>query len=597
MSHTEPYVTKAPSEFKDNNEKIWVYYTKCDDRGVKVRCNICSLEILDFSDDILWNHVDTAHSINHIDASELHQGSEATTIKSALVESFDDTQKLEATMGKALNTKSITSHETKIRNMQKSKQDDLRNLRKNLSLTNYQDDTSTLSSTKSMPSTSSLTWNLMSRLSDITTPVKRKLKFWNKKSFQVNQYDPSFKVIYLGNLGTQLWSKDESCLEKPLNTLWNNYLVNMKTEIVMRLTICNSGLKAITRQHGLTQYWSNRLVYCCCHSSYPRIFAWVYRHEGKKMRQELRCHAVFCPSPEKATKMVTILNQRLALALQEFRREKKSHCHSTSSTNSQSSLHKLPRTIPLRRQILAKGSTNFRPPLERSKSAPKLTSIIEEDYDIDDLELSQEELIYEETFDHRDDIDDDEDTECRLFLDGLDNSGLEYSNSSNVTVNEESGADSHNRTKNIVDRVLSTGNSSKNTNDGGPNLIVDGPNISINIENSSHMSEDIEVNLSPYPKSPDTYGGIKTTNNQNSSSCITQPSANVNRVPSSFQNNDSEVINHDKEKSGNFKKQEVNSDTVESNKSPSSVRSPGDHSNTDDTQEMILSWSNKLVIR
>uniref|UniRef100_A0A6G1SMU7 Protein FAM43A n=1 Tax=Aceria tosichella TaxID=561515 RepID=A0A6G1SMU7_9ACAR len=270
---------------------------------------------------------------------------------------------------------------------------DINDLRRNLDLLEYGD----LSKASLKPSpTSSLAKNLFERLNQLSLPVTRKLKFWNKKSFQVNQYDPCFKVIYLGNLGIQFWSKDESCLEKPLGTLWNNYLINMKTEIVMRLTICNSGLKAITRQHGLTQYWSNRLVYCCSHKNYPKIFSWIYRHEGKKMRQELRCHAVFCSSPERASKMVSLLNQRLTCALEEFKREKKSQsqspnimarCNSTSSASSaallQTTLH---RTVPLRRQILAKGSANFRPPLERSKSAPKLTSIPEEDHEIEDEE-------------------------------------------------------------------------------------------------------------------------------------------------------------------------------------------------------------------
>jgi len=268
-----------------------------------------------------------------------------------------------------------------------------------------------LTSMKPLPS-SSISKNFLSRLNQLSSPVTRKLKFWNKKSFQVNQYDPSFKVIYLGNLGMQLWSKDESCLDKPLGTLWNNYLVNMKTEIVMRLTICNSGLKAITRQHGLTQYWSNRLVYCCSHKNYPRIFSWVYRHEGKKMRQELRCHAVFCPTPEKATKMVTMLNQRLACALQEFKREKKSRGFTIVSNITSSQQQKMPRTIPLRRQILAKGSANFRPPLERSKSAPRLTSIVEEDYDTDEHEF-QDEFEFEESFGDKDASD------CEVYEDGI----------------------------------------------------------------------------------------------------------------------------------------------------------------------------------
>lgn len=345
-----------------------MYFKKCDADSNKARCNLCSLELCNNgTTTILWDHVKTKHSI---EKNEEDQDS--------------------------LNEFIMTP--AKLRSKAKD-------LRQNIDFIDYND--LSLTSLKPLPSTS-LSRNLISRLNQLSSPVTRKLKFWNKKSFQVNQYDPSFKVIYLGNLGMQLWSKDESCLDKPLSTLWNNYLVNMKTEIVMRLTICNSGLKAITRQHGLTQYWSNRLVYCCSHKNYPRIFSWIYRHEGKKMRQELRCHAVFCPSPEKAAKMVTMLNQRLACALQEFRREKKSRgINIVSGSNISSLQQKLqPRTIPLRRQILAKGSANFRPPLERSKSAPKLTSILEEDLYSDDDHVSQDEYEFEESFGDRDDSDD-----------------------------------------------------------------------------------------------------------------------------------------------------------------------------------------------
>lgn len=341
-----------------SQSRVWVYFKQCDGDPDKARCNLCSVEICHRgTTNVLWNHVKIKHSIdkNHL--------------------SRDNRDNFES------NSIILDSNDL------------------------------SLASMKPLPS-NSLSKNLISRLNQLSSPVARKLKFWNKKSFQVNQYDPSFKVIYLGNLGVQLWSKDESCLDKPLSTLWNNYLVNMKTEIVMRLTICNSGLKAITRQHGLTQYWSNRLVYCCSHKNYPRIFSWVYRHEGKKMRQELRCHAVFCPSPEKASKMVTLLNERIACALQEFRREKKSRGSTTLATQNESPLHQnLQRIVPLRRQILAKGSANFRPPLERSKSAPKLTSILEED-DYESSEEGEAELHdvfeYEESFGDKDEDDDDD---------------------------------------------------------------------------------------------------------------------------------------------------------------------------------------------
>lgn len=63
----------------------------------------------------------------------------------------------------------------------------------------------------------------------------------------------------------------------------------------MRILLCSSGLKATTRQHGLTEYWANRITYCCSPKNYPRVFCWIYRHEGRKLKHELRCHAVLCP--------------------------------------------------------------------------------------------------------------------------------------------------------------------------------------------------------------------------------------------------------------------------------------------------------------
>ena len=86
---------------------------------------------------------------------------------------------------------------------------------------------------------------------------------------------------------------------------------------------------------------SPRVTYCTAHPSYPRVFCWIYRffptsssydscqdhhspssslnfnltlslrHEGRKMKQELRCHAVLCPKEEKARQMATCLQERL----------------------------------------------------------------------------------------------------------------------------------------------------------------------------------------------------------------------------------------------------------------------------------------------
>lgn len=200
-----------------------------------------------------------------------------------------------------------------------------------------------------------------------------KLKFWNKRSLTITDYDPVYKVTYLGNVLT-CYAKGDGCVDKPLATLWKNYNSNLKHAIRMKLTICNSGLKAVTREHGLTEYWANRVTYCICHPQYPKVFCWIYRHEGRKMKQELRCHAVLCNKEEKARQMAELLSKRLVTALEEFRREKKLRQNARLSLAN--SCLDIP-LIPVRKQFLVKGMANFRPPLERSKSAPRLTAIEE----------------------------------------------------------------------------------------------------------------------------------------------------------------------------------------------------------------------------
>lgn len=132
-----------------------------------------------------------------------------------------------------------------------------------------------------------------------------KMKFWQKrKKLEISDTDHVYKVVYLGNVATN-WAKGESTLEKPLTTLWKNYCNNyanfyaknssqaaidgkkaaaakfQSKQILMKLTICNQGLKALTREFGLTEYWANRITFCGTSSHFPRVFAWIYRHEGK----------------------------------------------------------------------------------------------------------------------------------------------------------------------------------------------------------------------------------------------------------------------------------------------------------------------------
>ena len=116
--------------------------------------------------------------------------------------------------------------------------------------------------------------------------------FRSRKKFNVSERDPTYKVRYLGNIQTSMM-RGEGCTDKAAGILWNNFLKN-GGGLDMKLTICASGLKAVTKEQGLTDYRAHRISYCIAHPQYPRLFLWVYRHEGKKMKVELRCHAVLC---------------------------------------------------------------------------------------------------------------------------------------------------------------------------------------------------------------------------------------------------------------------------------------------------------------
>ncbi|KAJ8891710.1 hypothetical protein PR048_004239 [Dryococelus australis] len=178
----------------------------------------------------------------------------------------------------------------------------------------------------------------------------------------------------------------EGCVEKPLSTLWKNYMGSSKADVQMKVTVTQAGLKAVTKEHGLTEYWSHRITYCAAPSSFPRVFCWVYRHEGRKLKQELRCHAVLCPKEALARDMATQLSARLAQALSEFKRDKVSRQNARLSLAN--SVYDNP-SMPRRKILLSTGSHNYRPPLERSKSAPKLM-VIEEEGEAEEQEMQEE---------------------------------------------------------------------------------------------------------------------------------------------------------------------------------------------------------------
>ena len=66
-------------------------------------------------------------------------------------------------------------------------------------------------------------------------------------------------------------------MDKPLSTLWRNHTSSEKPQILMKVTIAAQGLKAVTKEHGLTEYWAHRITYCAADPNYPKVFCWIYR--------------------------------------------------------------------------------------------------------------------------------------------------------------------------------------------------------------------------------------------------------------------------------------------------------------------------------
>ena len=89
---------------------------------------------------------------------------------------------------------------------------------------------------------------------------------WGQR-LETNYFQLSHKIHFPG----------DGCVDKPLSTLWRNHISSDKPDIVMKMTVVGSGLRAVTKEHGLTEYWANRITYCTAHPSYPRVFCWIYR--------------------------------------------------------------------------------------------------------------------------------------------------------------------------------------------------------------------------------------------------------------------------------------------------------------------------------
>uniref|UniRef100_A0A0N4ZRY2 PID domain-containing protein n=1 Tax=Parastrongyloides trichosuri TaxID=131310 RepID=A0A0N4ZRY2_PARTI len=214
------------------------------------------------------------------------------------------------------------------------------------------------------------------------------LPFKKKRSYTINPPDDDYNVTYLGNVLTII-GKGSASIEKPLNLIWKTFCQKgQRCDMPMKLSVTRSGLKAETKQQGLTEYLPHRITYCIAPSSYPRLFCWVYKHEGKKMKPELRCHAVLCKKSSEPMLISNRLTDFLQTALREYKREKLSmeKARKNAITNG---------PCPKRKLILQTGSLNFRPTISKNKALPRLGSIDEEEEDIEKKlnSIRQDELI------------------------------------------------------------------------------------------------------------------------------------------------------------------------------------------------------------
>ena len=230
-----------------------------------------------------------------------------------------------------------------------------------------------------------------------------------KQSADFSERDPTYDVIYLGNVLTPL-AKSVTCMERSLEVLWNNYAQNQqkhhrwspsssqssppssgvatsrndqkasKKDSQMTVTVTSAGLKVYTERHGLTEYWTSRTTCCFVHPRYPRLFCWVYRRRHRDtLTEELRCHAALCAKDKHATILADVLHLRLVQALQEFLREKR--LRASSSSTAELVTHAT--TSSARQMFRQRAESNFRPKSTSDAigSHAKLESISEEEFE------------------------------------------------------------------------------------------------------------------------------------------------------------------------------------------------------------------------
>ncbi|KAG8136370.1 hypothetical protein E2320_009315 [Naja naja] len=204
-----------------------------------------------------------------------------------------------------------------------------------------------------------------------------------RKKFRVSSEAPTYTALYLGN-ATTLQAKGDGCTDVAVAKIWAKSEAG-RHGTKMKLTIGPQGIRlapavpaeAASRPGHL--YLLHRVTYCVADPRLPRLFAWIYRHEVKHKAVLLRCHAVLVSKAEKARAMALLLYQTSAAALAEFRRLKKraDARHQQLQQVGPGADGAIP-LVPLRKLLLHGPGGCYKPPVERSRSAPKLGSITED---------------------------------------------------------------------------------------------------------------------------------------------------------------------------------------------------------------------------
>ncbi|XP_053168239.1 protein FAM43A [Hemicordylus capensis] len=205
-----------------------------------------------------------------------------------------------------------------------------------------------------------------------------------RQKFRVSSEAPTYTVLYLGN-ATTLQAKGDGCTDVAVGKIWAKSEAG-RHGTKMKLTIGPQGIRMAPAAEAAGRpghlYLLHRVTYCVADPRLPRLFAWIYRHEVKHKAVLLRCHAVLVSKAEKARAMALLLYQTSAAALAEFRRLKKRadarHQQLQQVGQAGGADGAIP-LVPLRKLLLHGGpGCCYKPPVERSRSAPKLGSITED---------------------------------------------------------------------------------------------------------------------------------------------------------------------------------------------------------------------------